>query len=174
MKALPGAVGEGTWNMAVVTPETELAWRHPLNHQVPLFSAGPLSEVTLLQNVFLPESLTVHIAQLAQSIAAFNDALAQYNAFKLGDTSLHLRVHRKLDAAARARFPDGNRANMTRDDLLHILASANFTQDEFDWCDTLFYLMAQAHLFFIGGPVGQPGLYRRLQDLEAELIKQVG
>lgn len=171
----PSPTGPPTgWSPRDVTPRTALKWRHPRNHQVPVFSGTALSQVTLLQNVFLPESLTAHLAGVAQSVEAFNDAIAQYDAFKMSDPTLYVNVERKLDAASAARFP-GRRDppdDMTQDDLDAILAAANFTPDEAAWCEALFHMLMHAHVTFIGGaPDRPPGLYQRLQALEAEFSR---
>jgi hypothetical protein len=172
----PSLVGPPTgWSPGDVTPARALAWRHPRNQQVPLFSAGPLSQVTLLQNVFLPESLTDHLATVAQSVEAFNDAIALYNAFKMSDPIIYVRVERKLDAARTTRFPEGVPENLTQADLDALLASANLTEDEAAWCDTLFHMLVHAHVTFIGGgPERRPALFQRVLALEAEFARTSG
>lgn len=164
------------WSANAVTPAITLTWSHPRNRIFPLFSGSPLSQVTLLQNVFIPETLTPHLAHVTQSIEAFNDALAQYNAFKMSDPLMYIRVERKLDAAAGAVFPPSAvryPENMTQADLARVMATAGLTPDEDAWSDALFQMLLQAHLEHIGDATGR-GLFRRLQDLEMEFARSVG
>jgi len=168
-----GPAGAG-WSSADITPSVELKWRHPRNQQVPLYSASALSEVTLLQNVFLPESLTPHLANVAQSIEAFNDSIAQYNAFKLSDAVHYVNVDKKLEAARKERFPEGPPPeDMTKDDLDAILTAAKLSPDEEAWSATLCHMLAHAHVTFIGNATGRVGLFRRLQELEREVATHV-
>ena len=51
---------------------------------------------------------------MAQSIEAFNDSIAQYNAFKMSDPVLYVNVEKKLEAARKERFPNGLRRRITR------------------------------------------------------------
>jgi hypothetical protein len=163
----PAAAG---WRRSDVTPSVELKWRNPRNQQVPQFSSNALSEVTLLQNVFISGSLTSRLANVAQSIEAFNDAISQYNSFKLSDPTLYVNVERKLRAATEARFPGVNQPpeDLTKADLEGIIAAAQFSPEESAWCDALYLMLWHAHVTFLGSAAGRPGLFQRLQSLETE------
>lgn len=156
------------WRQNDITPRVEFAWRHPRNIQVPLFSGSAFSQVTLLQNVFLPRTLTPHLATVAQSVEAFNDAIAQYNTFRLSAPLLYVAVARKLDGAVLAMFPEGAPDSMTRVDLNTILANANLTPEEAGWSENLFRMLQRAHVVLIGSAPGTPMLFQRVQALEAE------
>jgi hypothetical protein len=170
---LSGARTPTGWGPHDVSPRIALRWRQPSNLQIPLFSGSALSQVTLLQNVFLPKSLTRHLAMVAQSVEAFNDAVAQYNAFKMSDAVLSANVERKINGATAARFPGRETPeDMTQADLDAILAAANLTADEWSWCDMLFDLLMRVHVFYIGN-AARAGLFQHLQNLEAEVVRTV-
>jgi hypothetical protein len=162
------------WSKESITPAIELTWRHPRRRQIPAYSGTPLMQIMLDPNFFVSNPLTQRMVLVTQMIESFNDAIAQYNAFKMSDPLMYLHVERKLDAAAMAMFPNAETypEDMTEGQLQTILTAANLTPDEEAWTGTLLQMLLDLHIQEIG-TAADGRLFHHLEALEFETVSSL-
>lgn len=151
-----GPNGQG-WDVDSITPANRLDWIHPRYSVVPQFSADPIADLGLLQNVFMPEALIGPIAEVSQSLLAFNARLATIEEMKRNDVRLYLIVGKKLNTGLREVFGDDNRPaprDATLPQLHAVIAAADLDEAELRWVEVIGGMMETLHTEFIGKPEG--------------------
>ena len=160
-----GPVGEG-WSLKAVEEDvhTLLKWHHPSLGVLPLASGPSISQLSLLDSVFLPQGIRSAIIALAQSIEAFNYSLNEITAFRLSRPEMLTSITEKMDllvSETEVRMNDG-------ESLHDAFKRVGLLDEEVSWIKLLAAKYRSLHVGQIGDDRGR-GVRRSLSDLERAL-----
>lgn len=163
-----GHKGEG-WSEDEVTPADRLTWMFPHWSIVPNFSGPAISQLTLLSNIAVHPDLTPYLVNTAQSVEAFNHAIARHESFKTSRPDLFLSVQEKLANGTVAVFgrPGPPPAGATQAQVNDALSAATLSGEELRYANTLGGILLTLHVQTIGHPSGK-GMRRHVGELVRE------
>jgi len=148
-------------------------WRSPRHTTFRLESGPALSELTLLQDLFIPEEMTAALVQLAQAIATFNSQIELARDWIAADPIMTLVVERKLEIGYQAVMgaPPDTVADMTPAQFNDIIGASKMDPNEILWAIHLFNILLAAHIILIGDSAGA-GIHGKLFAVESIVARE--
>ncbi len=146
-----GNYGTG-WSPATITPANQLRWMLPEWHVIKNHSAGPISQLSLLQQFTIDPRLTPSIVRVSQALKALNDAIDRVENFKLSEPDrftvvaavLRVRMDQALGVDAMPA------ADLTQEQLDKVMCQIAFDDRDRIWLLTMRRMVQSLYLDSIG------------------------